>query len=402
MAGANPFLRGRLPAGPGGARGRTRRAAAVAPSAVAAPPATHSARPRRALPRVPRRLVPAPRRLRARCHPRRRLGGRAGHASRAGWTASRSAAGSWSPPRAWASSRRSSPTRASCSRSMPTATRSTAPGTACSPTGSAPTCTSQTRSRRAPSRAVTRQALPVTPTRSSPRSSWAGCAARASTWPPRPCGSALRRGGRLALIDLRPDPAGGPPPGVAWTWHDPALLEAALARAGFGGLVLGGRAGSSSAYRRRPPERWGGRTPRWYPPARCPPSTNRTIATVGSGVMAEAMIAGLLARQARRARAGRRQPSARRAPRRPRGDVRDPGRAPPTSRRSTGADVIILAVKPQMLAKVGREIGPHLRTGPARAVGARRVRRRRRSPPPSATTRSSGRCPTRRPGSATA
>ena len=39
--------------------------------------------------------------------------------------------------------------------------------------------------------------------------------------------------GCLALVDLRPDPAGGPPDGVAWTWHDPAILEAALARAGF-------------------------------------------------------------------------------------------------------------------------------------------------------------------------
>ena len=50
----------------------------------------------------------------------------------------------------------------------------------------------------------------------------------------------VRPGGLLALIDLRPDAAGGPPPGVAWTWHDPSLVEAALVRAGFGGLVLGG------------------------------------------------------------------------------------------------------------------------------------------------------------------
>ena len=100
------------------------------------------------------------------------------------------------------------------------------------------------------------------------------------------------------------------------------------------------------------------------------PLANRTIATVGSGVMAEAMIAGLL-----------------------RGNLVSPpssspatrGRAPEASRAHgirtvasnveavAGADVIILAVKPQMLARVGREIGPHLRRGPARALGPRRA-----------------------------
>jgi len=43
----------------------------------------------------------------------------------------------------------------------------------------------------------------------------------------------LRSGGALAVVDLRPDPAGGPPPGAAWTYHDPAEAGAALARAGF-------------------------------------------------------------------------------------------------------------------------------------------------------------------------
>ena len=43
----------------------------------------------------------------------------------------------------------------------------------------------------------------------------------------------LAAGGRLALIDLRPDPQGGPPEGIPWTWHDPAALEAAMARAGL-------------------------------------------------------------------------------------------------------------------------------------------------------------------------
>ena len=92
------------------------------------------------------------------------------------------------------------------------------------------------------------------------------------------------------------------------------------------------------------------------------PLADRTIATVGSGVMAEAMIAGLL-----------------------RGALVAPGQVvashPRAERRAAlegthgirvcasnveaveQADVIILAVKPQMLAKVGREIGPHLRQG---------------------------------------
>jgi hypothetical protein len=43
----------------------------------------------------------------------------------------------------------------------------------------------------------------------------------------------LRSGWILALIDLHPDPAGGPPEGIAWSWHEPVILEAALARAGF-------------------------------------------------------------------------------------------------------------------------------------------------------------------------
>ena len=45
--------------------------------------------------------------------------------------------------------------------------------------------------------------------------------------------SRLRTGGALAIVDLRPDPAGGPPAGVAWTYHEPGVVEAALGRAGF-------------------------------------------------------------------------------------------------------------------------------------------------------------------------
>jgi hypothetical protein len=48
----------------------------------------------------------------------------------------------------------------------------------------------------------------------------------------------LRIGGSLAVIELRPDAAGGPPPGVSWTWHDPMAVEAALGRAGFADIVL--------------------------------------------------------------------------------------------------------------------------------------------------------------------
>ena len=92
------------------------------------------------------------------------------------------------------------------------------------------------------------------------------------------------------------------------------------------------------------------------------PLEKRTIATVGSGVMAEAMIAGLL-----------------------RGALVKPGQViashPRPERRTElerlygirttasnteavkGADVVLLAIKPQMLAKVGREIGPSLRDG---------------------------------------
>ncbi len=92
------------------------------------------------------------------------------------------------------------------------------------------------------------------------------------------------------------------------------------------------------------------------------PLAGRTLATVGTGVMAESMIAGLL-----------------------RGHLVEPGQVvashPRAERREqlarehairvtasnveaiAGADVIVLAVKPQMLARVGREIGPHLAPG---------------------------------------
>ena len=92
------------------------------------------------------------------------------------------------------------------------------------------------------------------------------------------------------------------------------------------------------------------------------PLANRTIATVGSGVMAEAMIGGLI-------RGGLVTPdqvvaSHPRAERRAALEAALGIRVVPSNVQAVdGADVIILAVKPASLAKVGKEIGPHLRVG---------------------------------------
>ena len=92
------------------------------------------------------------------------------------------------------------------------------------------------------------------------------------------------------------------------------------------------------------------------------PLANRTIATVGSGVMAEAMIAGLL-------RSALVEPSQLVAshPRAERRDhlAREYGIRVVAGNVEAvdGADVVLFVIKPQMLGKVGREIGPHLRRG---------------------------------------
>jgi pyrroline-5-carboxylate reductase len=92
------------------------------------------------------------------------------------------------------------------------------------------------------------------------------------------------------------------------------------------------------------------------------PLTGRTIATIGSGVMAEAMIAGLL--RGKLVEAGRVVSSHPRAERREH-LTREYGirSVAGNAEAVEGADVVLLAVKPQMLAKVSREIGPHLRRG---------------------------------------
>jgi pyrroline-5-carboxylate reductase len=92
------------------------------------------------------------------------------------------------------------------------------------------------------------------------------------------------------------------------------------------------------------------------------PLANRTIATVGSGVMAEAMIIGLLnGNLVAPAQVVASHPRAeRRAALEGTHGIRVVASNADAVR---DADVIILAVKPQMLARVGREIGPHLRRG---------------------------------------
>lgn len=88
----------------------------------------------------------------------------------------------------------------------------------------------------------------------------------------------------------------------------------------------------------------------------------RTIATIGSGVMAEAMIAGLL-----RGQLVEPQQVIASHPRPERRDVlaREYGIrvAASNAEAAEAADVIVLAIKPQMLARVARDLRPCLRDG---------------------------------------
>jgi pyrroline-5-carboxylate reductase len=92
------------------------------------------------------------------------------------------------------------------------------------------------------------------------------------------------------------------------------------------------------------------------------PLAGTTIATVGSGVMAEAIIAGLL-------RGGLVEPGQLVASH-PRGDRRAALEQEYGVRTVAAnadavrdADIILLGIKPQMLERVGRDIGPELRRG---------------------------------------
>jgi pyrroline-5-carboxylate reductase len=92
------------------------------------------------------------------------------------------------------------------------------------------------------------------------------------------------------------------------------------------------------------------------------PLAQRTIATVGSGVMAEAIIAGVLRGHlvepsqivASHPRAERREQLV---------AVHGIRAVAANGEAVDGADVVILAIKPQMLGRVGRDIRPHLRPG---------------------------------------
>ena len=88
----------------------------------------------------------------------------------------------------------------------------------------------------------------------------------------------------------------------------------------------------------------------------------KKIATVGSGVMAEAMIAGLLR--------GKQVAPEQIVASHPRADRRSElvssygiGTVEDNSAAVVNADVIVLAIKPQMLARVGRELRGQLRDG---------------------------------------
>jgi pyrroline-5-carboxylate reductase len=89
---------------------------------------------------------------------------------------------------------------------------------------------------------------------------------------------------------------------------------------------------------------------------------DRTVASVGTGVMAEAMIAGLLG--------GEEVSRERIVASHPRADRRDHLKETHGIRvvesnvdAVRDADVVVLAIKPQMLAKVGRELAPAMHDG---------------------------------------
>jgi len=92
------------------------------------------------------------------------------------------------------------------------------------------------------------------------------------------------------------------------------------------------------------------------------PFAGRTLATVGTGVIAESVIAGLIRGrllEPAQVVASHPRPERREQLAREHGIRVTAGNVEAV----TGADIVLLAVKPQMVARVGREIGPHLAPG---------------------------------------
>ena len=124
-----------------------------------------------------------------------------------------------------------------------------------------------------------------------------------------------------------------------------------------------------------------------------------TVATVGTGVMAESMIAGLLSGD--RLGVGQILASHPRAERRAELERQLGIRTTESNTEAVeAADIVVLAIKPQMLKRVGRELAGVLR--PDQLVisilaGATTTRARQRA---RATTPSCARCRTRPPSSA--
>ncbi|MBA2488600.1 MAG: pyrroline-5-carboxylate reductase [Chloroflexi bacterium] len=88
---------------------------------------------------------------------------------------------------------------------------------------------------------------------------------------------------------------------------------------------------------------------------------DQTIATVGSGVMAEAMIAGLLKGEVSADRIIASHPRAER--RQELVQVHGISAVESNVSAAERADIVVLALKPQMLVRVGRELAPALRDG---------------------------------------
>ena len=257
-AGSNPFLRGRLRAALA-QRVSVEQASSAAAAAVAhhAAAAHHAApgavagsggAPRvatRSVPRLPGRLVPAPRPVRARRHPRRRVGGgaRHGHALARRPAARRADRGAGrrgglllaAARRAWRAVRLRRGRRGPRPRPRPAARASPArPPARGGPMGrgaGGDTGAGAGAGAEGP-------AWATRPTSWSPRSWWAASAAPASTTPPPRCGPASAPAGSSpSWTSIRTPPAARP---LAWPgrWHEPALLEAALRRAGFSDLRM--------------------------------------------------------------------------------------------------------------------------------------------------------------------